>query len=388
MFGFVPKGFEIILNKITFIAFICIHTSDSKILRTSFIKTLGSFYQYHTKIQVQNMSMKLFRCILPSILIFVIACKSNPDKKIIPGWSTELLGPLVKTKVTGEQILQLQDLSIFSFSTVYDFGYGYAGKPDSIPEIDLPAFTKTDSISSAFVSMKLEEGILYFKVFNSLDIDIKKGAVITILQQGVILLTDTLKSDVAAHNGYFISKKVSLAGKTLYPEVTIAVNNLGTHGTHGKSLEPGDKKFVTNFFIEQVSFESLTLKPGSYTITDTSSFNLNGRVIKTEAISGDIYTYVKNRFPFTIDMQFYFMDANFTRTDSLFSSNVVIPPSTPTDTEFVYKQPIIESKIPSIKQAAFLNSNVRFYSDQNVTISKQNYIDLQLVGDLKISVNE
>ncbi len=332
--------------------------------------------------------MKTYKLFIIALGMLFAACKSNPEKNIIPNWHTDLLGPLVKSTVTGEEVMQLRNLQLFSFSTIHDYGYGNSEQPDTIPEIPLPSFSKTEILNTHIESMELERGNLYFRFSNTLDIDIKKGATIKISQNGNIILVDTLKEDLKEKAGVFISKKADLSGKTLLPEFTVNVENLATHGTRGVPLVPGDKKLVTNFFFEEIIFKTLSLKPGSYTFSDTSAFNLNGRVVKTAALQGDIISYVKNNFPFTIDMQYYFLNAVYTPIDSLFDKNITIVPSNISNPESAFKQNISNEKVSSITQAMFVNSRVSFYSDQNITITKDNFLDLQLVGDLQISVNK
>lgn len=335
------------------------------------------------------MPLSLFSRLFPlALLVLLLACNSRPDGKIVPSWTSEILGPLIKTRVTGEEILQIQDLSAFSYSKVYDFGLGAGQENIVVPEGSLPSLSKDENLNTSFTKLELDSGVMVFTISNSMDIDIRQGTVFTVYQHGEVLLSYTLPQDLAAHSGFLTSAELSLAGKTLYPDVTIKITNAATHGSGGQPIPVNaDKKLVVNVTVKNTNIKSITLKPGSYEMADTAAFNLNGRAVNTSAVSGNIITYAKNRFPFNIAMQFYFMDDLYVRQDSMFSASRLIPVATSPEEEVKLTETYDINRSGHVNSAKYVNSSVRFFSNTEFTITKDNFLDLQIVGDLKLNVN-
>ncbi len=321
-------------------------------------------------------------------MVIFCSCSSKPDKSIVPHWTSELLGPLVKTQVTASELAVLKNLHAYAYLKLADLGYeNFPFKDVIVPDTSFPSFSTTALLDSALVSATFSSGEMYFELFNEMDFDIKKGLKILITQGNKTLFQETLSTDLPPATGKFISSRIPLADLTLLPELTVQVNDLATQGSK-TPVNIYDKKIGIAITVAGAEVRTVQLRPGTYTFSDTSAFNLNGRAVSTQSVSGVLNSYFKNQLEIAPQFQFYFLDDQLLLTDSLFDNLIPIAPSTSIQPETKLTTEYSSTRSQNIDKAKYIRSFMKVSSADTITLSSSNTMDVQVVGDLKINVNQ
>lgn len=334
---------------------------------------------------------KLFRSFLIVILILSNgACNFNPNSLDSLTWKVDLLGPLVKTEISLEEILQFEDVRLpieFSMSyldsnfindiTVNSF------PPITIAELDPPQkFTASDF----FNSVTFDSGEMYYVITNNSPFTIEKGGILVIRNSSDLseVLSDSIKSDILPDSVYTMDPKLNLAEKTVESSLEITIKDLKTKAITTPTLIKSTDNISIEFNIIKIKIKQVVVNPNIFVVSDTTNINLQGDIVETNVVDGTLINYINNDLPIRVDtLKATFLDQNLMELFPLFNSNISIEASDSTKI-------IIDSlgtKFPQINKAKFLYTYVRFNLPVTSTFKKENSVKLQIVGDLKVKLN-
>ncbi len=332
--------------------------------------------------------------ILCLLLIVIASCKFSPNNINIPNWESNILGPLVRTNATGNNIIQMKTLSGTASVTLKALGNSIPGT-GTIPPVsglNLPPFHL--QMFNAFKSLTIESGMLYFTLTNHMPVTLKAGTRIAIIDSisHDTLMSVLLLNDVSADTGFYsIPNGIDMAGKTIESSLSMLITNLSTDSSAGPVTISGNESFTVSAYIKNASFLSCTVGNDSAVFRDTTNFNLQGAKVKTLVTGGTITTFLTNGLPFDMNLQFYFMGPDKTYIiDSLFDNVTTIPArlgaSFPSTDSLVCI--ISDSKLTNLNNARYVISSLQVRNISGlITLSKSDSIQLLLVGNLKVQLN-
>lgn len=341
--------------------------------------------------------MKLFRSFLFAALILSNgACNFNPGSLDSLTWKVDLLGPLVKTEMTLEEITQFDDISLplkFKLSSIvpnFQDGVPLPSVP-SIKLFELPP--QTFSASDAFESISFDSGEMFYVIDNQSPLTIKAGGIIVIKDSadGSIILYDSLKSDILPFTSYTMDPVLNLQGNsdlflfTVGSTFEITISNFITDSIPDPTTFTSAHYIGIEFNLNAIKINSIVANPDTFIISDTTDFNLEGDILSTNVEEGMLINFINNELPVEINLQGYFYDESKTTIlDSLFSSTQTIPAA-----DSVRIEIDIIKIFENIKNAKFLHTYAQFIIPGPGTqiFKKQHKVKLQVVGDIKVKLN-
>ena len=337
-----------------------------------------------------------------SIFLFLNACEIiHPKKFNLPPWEPEILGPLVNTSPGINQIIQFKNTAVSYSVFISDAGIpsGTASIP-SKSNLTLPIHTFP--LSTSFKSITLDSGTMNFSLQNGFPIDIKAGTVVTLVNatSQTVILSNTLPSDIPALGNYTMIPPADLSGKTIEDSVQLVITNFGTDGSVNPITVNNTDHFTLTISLQNPSINKCTIAGNdTITIKDTSAFSIQGYKITTEVVGGTLTVFSTNRLPITSDLQIYFLDTAYVIRDSLFKQYFIVN-AAPTDgsgnvtgtTQDSVSVALTDTaKLSNIRNARHIISYLHLKSVPNnsgVTITKDEAMNLILVGDLFVKLNQ
>lgn len=322
--------------------------------------------------------------IVPALMLLLSSCDFSPKDKVIPKWEMDIFGPLVKADLNIQNISELEDLEASVSVSPATFGLPALGAvpPTPSPGISTPAMPV--DLTDAFSSAVFESGELYFRIKNDLQINIQNA---TIQFSGGTLNINQPVSNIAANGGTYVSPATSLANVSITSPLNLRVLNFRTAG--GAITDAG-RKLTVELFLRNVKVKSITVSVSdNFSITDTSDFNIRGKKIESESVTGVFNTYITNNFPLHLDFQIYFMDASKTIVlDSLFDSGNETVLGGAGEKKFVTT--VSGNKINNLNKAEFARIVLKLSAPPSGTIVIQDnvFVKAQVVGDLRVQVTE
>ncbi|MFN3405492.1 MAG: hypothetical protein ACK40G_15435 [Cytophagaceae bacterium] len=329
---------------------------------------------------------------------FLYSCNFSPKEKVAPAWETEILGPLVKTDLTTENIFDLGDMDLsFSFG-LSDLGMTIPPTPTVVPAIPPTDFPEESAeLSNSFASLEIESGDIQFVIVNNLEIPINQGMQVVMKSNNNSIIQQSLPAIPANGGSFTLNPPISLANKTLLPQVTFQLKNFSSPGSNGQvvTLKP-DSRISIDIYFRNIKIKSLSANANNiFELGDTLDFDLRANVIKASAGSGVINTYVNNGMPLDFKFQVYFLSENFTVIDSLFENSTTVT-AAPKDfsgqatssVESKLTTTVNEDRINKLKQVYYAVPYFKTMIFGNVKIRKEDFVGVQLVGDLKININQ
>jgi hypothetical protein len=334
--------------------------------------------------------MNSFKYLFASVLFFN-SCNFNPNDKVVPEWEIDMLAPLIKADLNIQDIAQLDSLHAGESLSLSDFGVIDPGIPVIIPAVPPSDFGPYGiSLTDAYASAELESGSLYYTITNELEINVKSNTTIIIKDGGNPILSDNIPSDIAAFTGAYTSPVTNLANTTVSASLTFEIQNFSSDGSGGGfvTIDP-NRKLTIDIYLKNVKVKSITIgSSNNFSITDTSDFSISGSNISSQSVSGVFNTFITNNLPLGFNFQIYFMDETKTiKLDSLFDSPTPIPPasgSVPSETKFVTS--LSSAKINNLNNSSFARTMLELNAPATTTIQNNVYLNLQIVGDLKLKL--
>jgi hypothetical protein len=341
---------------------------------------------------MKNINRKL---LIPCLLLVVMAsCKFSPNNINVPNWNVNLLGPLVNTSASGNNIVQINSLSGTASVSLKQLGYtntGFVTVP-AIPPINLQPFHF--QFFNAFQSLTLASGTMNFILTNNLPVILRAGAHVVIMDSVSrdSIFSVTIPVDIAGYGGtYMMPTGKDMSGITIENNLNLIATNLSTDSSAGPITVAGNESFSVKAFISNPTFQSCVLYNDSASFRDTAAFSLQGSKVKTDVQSGTITTFITNNLPVDINLQFYFMlDDRATIIDSLFDNPAFIPAriSAAIPSKDSVETTITPTKLSNMNEARYIVSSFKVKNvTSGVVISKTDSINFLLVGNLQVQLN-
>jgi len=324
---------------------------------------------------------------MPFLIILLAACDFNPNDKVVPEWEMEILGPLVKADLTIQNISQLEDLHASATLKLSDFNINTAIVPNnSAAPVNIGTFPNILDITNAFAKGKFESGDLYFKITNQWQINIRQNTRFILKTGAGVLYDHALTTTIPANNGVYTSPVTSLAGDSINTSaISLEVQQFSTNGG---SITDANRNLTIEIFLENVKIGSIEVTTGENfsSIIDTSDFSINGSTIQSESVSGVFNAFVTNNFPVNFQLQVYFLDASKSIIrDSLFTGfHTFISQGG----EQKIPIPLNATKIHNLNNSQFARIVWKANVNSTVQIPNSLYLKMQLVGDLKVKLDE
>lgn len=332
-------------------------------------------------------------------IVLLAACSFNPDQLVPPQWDTEFIGPLVRTKSTLDDILEISDqrfeqsFAICEVLDLIDPLICQSGVPVPIPPfgpIDLPE--DTVNYTDIYNELLLDSGRLELSISNGLPVDVEAGLLIEIANlTGAPFITFTLTQDLAPNGTATFSQ--DLAGQSLGSEFILRFKNFETNGSGGPVTINPDARIGFTFDLIALKVGSVNLVPGNeFALGDTSEFTLDdGIVINSEPITGILSYLAVNEFDAAFSVQAYFLNQDQTIVlDTLFSDGSGI--ITPNSDTVVLKTEVTEETLLNLKEAAWVVTQASWVAisdppgfDEAFLLSTDT-LGLTLVAELKVRV--
>jgi hypothetical protein len=326
------------------------------------------------------------------IILFISAlsaCNFNPDKQIVPAWSMDFLGPLIKAEMNIQNINELTDLYVEKKIGLSDL---YSGS--STGNVSIPPFASPDlgpyglDLTNAFGSAEIKSGELYFKITDSLQVDIITCTIL--IQQGSIPLLSDTTGPIEKNGGTYTSPVTNLANTTINSNMNVTIKNFSSGGTGGMvSIDPA-RKLIVDVFLKNVKVKTIYINgSNTFTLVDTSEFSINGSNISSQSVSGIFTTFLKNNIPLSFDFQIYFLDITRTEVlDSLFDSPSSIIEGNATSPEIQLITKVNSTKISHLNNASYAKIKLKLTNSATGIIPDSLFLKMQVVGDLQIRLNK
>jgi len=342
--------------------------------------------------------MRISNFFLIFSLVFLLSCHLNPNQEITPNWSTNILGPLVKASLTTGNFNGIQKIE--ATQTIYEkdvFPANTPGTPVIVPAVsNVPVGTFTMDLTNAFTEAVFDSGQFNLLITNGFPIDIAKGTTLTFKQNGTTLTTYILPDSIAPGGTYNLNI-FNLAGKTLYSQITLDIS-FSSDGSNKKFVTFNSNDYITiGIQVIDVKVNYILVKPGnSFTVNDTSNFQLSGDVIKASTVSGNFITHFSNSLPVEFNTQAYFLDENQQLIDSLFTSPILIKQSILSPACSTASSSITLDTVPYNSAKTNTLNNSRYVwltftvkslgTCSPLIITYKDTMQVQIVGDLKLNV--
>ncbi len=337
------------------------------------------------------------------VFISIIGCTKDglldySDLEHTADW----LFPVVKTKVTAEQVAKLNDLS-------YDVGAYNVDAPFlditfPIPPISLETIgpielKDTDSI---YVKFKSDTATLKVYITNNFPINIKSGTIVEIrnsVNDNLVVFDGVIQNDIPGKGGV---DSVIVTRVTTTPwadnQLELFLVDFASDGTAGVIEDFSVYNNIDiKLKIEVIHLNEVELYGDiNYLVTDTSDFTLGSNPDEPDSENVEKATlnlFVENGVPLTYQITGYFLDANYIVIDSLFGNTTIASPGLDGQ-GYVINSTIVEEKISSTmtkneyhqikSNAKHIYYQLEFTSPpQNIRVIHSNNVKLQVTADIK-----
>ena len=343
----------------------------------------------------------------PYLFIFLISfCGCKKFEQVNPQLHPEWLAPIAKTSVTLETLSLLDSTQFIRKIPSLDLGF-----PTGVT-LDVPALHFSHlgpyplAVSDWIKEIKVHTLDLTISLTNSFPITIGAGTIISIRNDANTLNNQNIISQHALPNdvlpGETFTFNVQLNDKTINDTVFFYLDNFNSPAQSNITFT-NRPTFITvrlNILaVDLVKFYSGKSK----SIRDTSDFtissNTNTQQVEDSTVAGKIVVYLDNAFPLNVVFQIYFLDATRRNViDSLFVNGIRLNAATtdvsgsPLDVQHGVDSVLISAKhFQNIKLAKFavtsLDLNTLNNQSQEINANNETYLNIQILGDLKLNLH-
>ncbi len=224
---------------------------------------------------------------------------------------------------------------------------------------------------------------------------IQAGLKVNLEKNGNPLFSFTVNQDITPNSAYN-SPIIDFAGKKLYNEIEIKIENFNTFPLNGPFTISGNENLslkidIRNFQLREMGVEA----NNKFEVIDTTDFSFTGEEMTADAVDGKLKIFIENQFPIKQSMQAYFMDSLYNILDSLFVQPFSINPANVDGQGYSIEKPLSlgeillnPAKFDKLKNAKFLIAKALFENINNtvsvVRMRRTDAFDIQVVGDLKL----
>lgn len=334
--------------------------------------------------------------------LLVASCDFKPEDIKTPEWDLDLLGPLAKSDLTVEEILETRSVTFARSLSSADVGLQPPGSYPNLPANYVPiAGPYRYTLSDSFIDLKVLTGSYFIKVKNNLPLTINSGV--------KIFATDTTNTDTIfkfhltqnlPKGQTFSTKAIDISGKLIPNRINLWAQDISNDAINSPIVIRNDAGLDVSFSLDNFSINYVRIAPiHKISFADTAAVNTEGDIIKSNALTGKIKMYVLNGMPIQTDMQIYLLDGNKILIDSFFTERVVIPSANVSPVSYTATSPdsalilfnLDSKKIASINKTKYIYPKAVFRtmnpSFPYVKITKNDNISIQIVGDLNLKIN-
>lgn len=329
------------------------------------------------------------------ILIGILSsCKFKPDEITLPKWKSEWLGPLAKISLTPQDIKNVDSIHFENNFSPTELGMPPSNYP-SFPAINNLTISQTVQTSNIYYEITFDSAFSTIKIQNQMPFTIKSGAKISINKNGNELFSFTTNNDITPGSTYQ-SPVFDFAGKKLYNEVDLKIENFSTYAINNPFTIQGNEKLSIQFDIKNFQLRELAVETNNqFEILDTTDFTFAGNEMSAEAVNGKMKIFIENQFPIQQSMQVYFMDSLMNIVDSLFGQPFIVAAANVDGQGYSINKPLSSNEIllnsqkfDNLKNAKFLVAKAKFQNINNIVplirMRRSDQFDIQVVGDLQL----
>jgi len=319
--------------------------------------------------------------------------------------TAEWLFPVVKTKITAEQVSKLNGLK-------YDVGAFTVDAPFITTTLPVPPISgqsigpiDLDDTDSIYVQFKSDTATLKVYITNNFPINIKAGTVVEIrnsINNTNVVFDGTIQNDIPAKGGVdsvIVTKVITTPWAD--NKLKLFLTNFGSDGSATVENFNTYNNIDVKLGIEVIHLNEVELYGNiDYLVTDTSDFEFGSDPSEPDEEnieSAKLNLFIENGIPLTYSVRGYFLDANYSVLDSLFGTTVIPAPGID-GSGYVINSTIVEDKIVSQLtklQYVYLKNNTKhiFYQfqftsqPQHVRVIHPNHIKMQVTADIKTKVS-
>ncbi len=322
------------------------------------------------------------------------SCKFKPDEITLPKWKSEWLGPLVKISLSPQDIKSIDSIHFENNFSPNQFGIPPASYP-SLPAINNLTVSQTVQTSDIYYEITFDSAFTTIKIQNQMPFTIKSGAKISLGKNGNNLFSFTTNNDITPGSTYQ-SQVFDFAGKKLYNEVDVKIEDFNTYSINSPFTIQGNEKLIIQFDIKNFQLRELAVEANNqFEILDTTDFSFAGDEMAADAVNGKMKIFIENQFPIQQSMQAYFMDSLMNVVDSLFNQPFVIASANVDGQGYSIDKPLSTNEIllnpqkfDNLKKAKFLMAKAKFENINNTVsvtrMRRSDQFDIQVVGDLQL----
>lgn len=248
----------------------------------------------------------------------IAACGLFPDNHEAIPWNADVLAPLGNTRLTINDLNELDSLKFSQRVNSPDVGYSGA-----VPFI--PAFTGknagpyTLNVSDNFALIEADSLSMTVSIDNHMPIAIGSGTTFELRNQSnnALLYTYTLPSNVAAGGTY--SFQIKLYDISIDADIDFILTTYNSPGS-ATPVFFNNSYMEFNFYVDFLMIKQVVTQHGaSFEYLDTSAFN-GFDDFEIQNSEGYLKLMLSNGFPLEGNLQLYFLDATYTPIDSLFDT--------------------------------------------------------------------
>lgn len=333
-----------------------------------------------------------------SIFILIIflftSCKFQPDEITLPKWKSEWLGPLTKISLSPQDIKGIDSIHFENNFQPSQLGLPPGNYPN-FPAINNITLSQTVQTSNIYYEITFDSAFSTVKIQNQMPFTIKSGAKISLGKNGNNLFSFTVNNDILPGSTYQ-SPVFDFAGKKLYNEVEIKIEDFSTYAINNSFSIQGNEKLTIQFDIINFQVRELGVEANNqFQIIDTTDFSFAGDEMIADAVKGKLKIFIENQFPIQQNIQAYFMDSLKNIVDSLFAQPFVITSANVDGQGYSTNKPLSSNEIPinpqkfeNLKKAKFLMAKAIFQNINNsvplIRMRRSDQFDIQVVGDLQL----
>ncbi len=328
------------------------------------------------------------------IIIVLQSCKFSPDEITLPNWKSEWLAPISKTTLSPQDIQGVDSIHFEHGFSANDLGMPLGTYP-MLPAITGLNISQSVTTSNIYYEVTFDSALGKIKIINSMPFTIKAGTKITLDKNNNVLFSFTINNDVAP-NTTFQSPDIDFAGKKLYNQIDVKLENLSTNAVNNSVTISGNERITIQFDIINLQLRELAVEANNqFEVVDTTDFTFAGDEMAAKAVNGKLKIFIENQFPIQQTIQAYFMDSLFNVVDSLFTQPFVIFSAHVDAQGYSNDKPLSSAEIilnaqkfNNLKNAKFLKAKAVFQNINNtvslVRMRRTDSFDIQVVGDLQL----
>ena len=269
--------------------------------------------------------------ILLSITAIVLLVSCNREEF---SHESEWILPLIKTRVTAEQVSSLENVKLNTTAEFEDPNeFIFIDDSQPVPAISGQSVGPLllEDEDDYFSTAQADSAILKVYVENNFPINMKAGSIIRITNttNTDIVFTGVLERDIAAFSNDSIVVEQYQGTPFIDNDLFLYIDNFSSDGTNGvtQSFAGGSIKIsfkIVAIRIVEVNFNANKL----YDLSDTIDFSVGdeGQDDAQNINRAKMTLYVENGIPVNFFLQVYFLDGNYNLVDSLLSSTDILSP--------------------------------------------------------------